>query len=301
MDPEERAAKKVKAEDMPIALTVEDWFKEFGLDPQKKNQLLDEGLVENILADVSRQDIAKNILRQAEAVKQSQLELEATYRCLRDPAGWEREAVNSRFFCLRRIPNSYDERTGLSEYYQEGGARMGNCEVCFAVGPLGRLCRNTKCASQALSRPFCYKALQLDGSRRSCDPRKLCVLIYGDKTATPFCRGYPLIITNSIIYLYERPLFEPNANDRYDHHAGAGADEYLERGRINRRTAAWKYKAMIPIERILDAMEQDPRTHIVDIIETTGIESDMLIKAIRKWNVISDLHEQEFILQKFAT
>ena len=72
VDPEERAAKKVKPEDMPIALTVEDWFKEFGLDPQKKNQLLDEGLVENILADVSRQDIAKNILRQAEAIKQSQ-------------------------------------------------------------------------------------------------------------------------------------------------------------------------------------------------------------------------------------
>ena len=39
MDPEERAAKKVKAEDMPISLTVEDWFKDFGLDPKKKNQL----------------------------------------------------------------------------------------------------------------------------------------------------------------------------------------------------------------------------------------------------------------------
>ena len=93
VDPEERAAKKVKAEDMPIALTVEDWFKEFGLDPQKKNQLLDEGLVENILADVSRQDIAKNILCQAEAIKQSQLELEATYKCLRDPAGWVLERL----------------------------------------------------------------------------------------------------------------------------------------------------------------------------------------------------------------
>ena len=264
---EECLAKKQKV--LPFRRSIEERFVEHGLDPTKKNELIPAELLKSVMHDVSRDDIANRILMHADEIKKACQEEEATYKCLRDPTGWRREGRLSPFTRLHREAGSYSERSARSSYMGEG-ERMGNCEFCFATGPLGRSCRNVKCASQILDEPFSYKVIRVEGSTKYCCPRALCVLVHGHKTATPFCRAYPLITTSDRIFCAER------------------------------RERDFENKVLVPIQRILEAMEQDPRNHFVELIETTGVNDGMLHKAIMQWDLVSDLHQQEHIVQGLA-